>query len=183
MGCGPGCSDKWNPATKQAWRPPVGGWTVEVLPEDIPNSRLHEVWAKRRKVNHNSAKAAVQEVERFLKNNGVKVSRTNLREHATTLWRKKDPTRFASTVQSKENDIHAGLFKMAFSLAKEVVKSGVALVKGEAVVSGKVEVARRLTVCLGCEHFIEVSQRCDQCGCFIEYKKLLATADCPLGKW
>jgi hypothetical protein len=72
---------------------------------------------------------------------------------------------------------------MAFSLAKEIVKAGAALAKGESVLTEKGEAARRLTICLGCEHFIEESKRCEKCGCFIEYKKLLENADCPLGKW
>lgn len=41
----------------------------------------------------------------------------------------------------------------------------------------------RLAICKGCEFFVEASSRCDQCGCFMNYKALLPNAKCPIGKW
>lgn len=81
--------------------------------------------------------------------------------------------------------VEASLFDMAFSLAKEMIKSGKALIKGDQVMSTEEETARRLAICMDgpCEFFVENSMRCAKCGCKLKYKKLLATAGCPLGKW
>lgn len=180
MGCGPGCGDRWTPNIRQSHRPPKGGWTLLELPSDIPDVKLHKVWANRRIIHHQNAKVAVQEMERFLKQNGIKPDRTKLRDHATAVWRRRDPDRFP---KSKADRTEASMFDMAFNLAKAVVKAGGALIKGEAVLTENGEAARRLTICIGCENFIEAEKRCRECGCFIEYKKLLATEQCPIGKW
>jgi len=41
----------------------------------------------------------------------------------------------------------------------------------------------RINTCKGCEFFIKDSQRCSQCGCFMETKTKFKKAYCPVGKW
>lgn len=41
----------------------------------------------------------------------------------------------------------------------------------------------RLTICKTCDKFNHENKRCNQCGCFMEYKTLLPNAKCPIGKW
>lgn len=41
----------------------------------------------------------------------------------------------------------------------------------------------RLDICNGCEKFIHESNRCKECGCFMNLKTKLAEAKCPLNKW
>lgn len=41
----------------------------------------------------------------------------------------------------------------------------------------------RLEICRACENFNKESSRCSSCGCFMDYKTLLHSAECPLKKW
>lgn len=41
----------------------------------------------------------------------------------------------------------------------------------------------RLKICATCEHFIQKSKRCKQCGCFMESKAKFTMAKCPIQKW
>lgn len=42
---------------------------------------------------------------------------------------------------------------------------------------------KRLAICRQCEHFRERGARCEKCGCFMEYKTMMMSAICPVGKW
>lgn len=42
---------------------------------------------------------------------------------------------------------------------------------------------KRLEICRPCEHFRERGSKCEKCGCFMEYKTLIMSAECPIGKW
>ena len=46
-----------------------------------------------------------------------------------------------------------------------------------------VEKSRRLSLCLGCEHFEQNSKGCKKCGCYMEHKAGLTAAQCPVKKW
>ena len=41
----------------------------------------------------------------------------------------------------------------------------------------------RLKVCATCEHFIQKSKRCRQCGCFTEAKAKFTISKCTVQKW
>jgi hypothetical protein len=41
----------------------------------------------------------------------------------------------------------------------------------------------RMSVCLGCEHFLKITGQCKECGCFMKAKTLLPHAECPIGHW
>lgn len=59
-----------------------------------------------------------------------------------------------------------------------------AKVKGERVEVGPEEYARRVALCLTCEHYNDVKDTCSKCGCKGKKAKLkLATEGCPEGKW
>jgi hypothetical protein len=42
---------------------------------------------------------------------------------------------------------------------------------------------KRLEVCRECEHLEKKLMRCNQCGCFMNFKTLMKSAECPIGKW
>ena len=41
----------------------------------------------------------------------------------------------------------------------------------------------RLTFCRQCDRFNATTSRCNECGCYMEYRTLLPFAYCPLGLW
>ena len=43
--------------------------------------------------------------------------------------------------------------------------------------------AKRLDICRGCDRFNRKTSKCEECGCFMEYKSLILSSKCPLGKW
>ena len=43
--------------------------------------------------------------------------------------------------------------------------------------------AERLSICKVCDKYIHKTSKCMECGCFMEYKSLILSAKCPLGKW
>jgi hypothetical protein len=42
---------------------------------------------------------------------------------------------------------------------------------------------QRLEICRGCEEFMKLTSQCKKCGCFMNSKVKLPSAECPLGKW
>ena len=49
--------------------------------------------------------------------------------------------------------------------------------------SGQDEVERRLSICRECPYFVQRTERCRKCGCFMKLKTKLERAHCPIGKW
>lgn len=41
----------------------------------------------------------------------------------------------------------------------------------------------RMNICKQCEFFVQNSQRCRKCGCFLQAKVLFRSQSCPIGKW
>lgn len=41
----------------------------------------------------------------------------------------------------------------------------------------------RLNTCKGCEHYVELTHQCTECGCIMNAKTKLPNASCPIGKW
>lgn len=41
----------------------------------------------------------------------------------------------------------------------------------------------RYNICLECPELIDITKQCKKCGCFMNQKTKLKTANCPLGKW
>lgn len=68
---------------------------------------------------------------------------------------------------------------------KAVVRSGVAVARGEPLLIGKEEVAARLEICRGCEWFVARIERCasKKCGCYLRAKTALRAERCPELKW
>lgn len=66
----------------------------------------------------------------------------------------------------------------ALRAAGRIIK---AVVGGKKVRVSKDEQQRRLTICQGCDRF--VNGKCLDCGCVGRWKSWLATERCPLGKW
>lgn len=45
------------------------------------------------------------------------------------------------------------------------------------------EIQKRMDICLSCEYFNNLENRCNKCGCFLNIKTAWATEKCPIGKW
>ncbi len=42
---------------------------------------------------------------------------------------------------------------------------------------------KRMDICRSCEHFINATTQCKECGCIMKLKTKLPNAECPVGKW
>jgi phage regulator Rha-like protein len=42
---------------------------------------------------------------------------------------------------------------------------------------------QRLNICKSCPELIKTINQCKKCGCLMNIKTKIATAECPLGKW
>ena len=38
-------------------------------------------------------------------------------------------------------------------------------------------------ICKACEHYLEVRDKCLECGCFMALKRKIKNTNCPVGKW
>ena len=71
------------------------------------------------------------------------------------------------------------IFKMMKTFTSELanyIKEGAPNVTADAY-------AKRLDICSQCEHFIERTMRCGECGCMLQHKAKWRTSDCPKKKW
>lgn len=41
----------------------------------------------------------------------------------------------------------------------------------------------RLAICETCEHINKKNMQCLKCRCFMEYKTVIPSSKCPIGKW
>jgi len=41
----------------------------------------------------------------------------------------------------------------------------------------------RLAICEACEHYDKKKTQCLKCRCFMEYKTIIPSSKCPIGKW
>jgi len=55
------------------------------------------------------------------------------------------------------------------------------IVKGDYV--DNFEKKRRFNICNGCKYYKPKKRRCKQCGCFLRWKTLLKSQQCPEGYW
>jgi hypothetical protein len=76
--------------------------------------------------------------------------------------------------------------------SRAIVRVGAAAATGAEIRVSDEEKTRRLTLCLGCEHFTgersqdprgKVEGSCAKCGCTARWKTRLATEHCPIAKW
>lgn len=67
------------------------------------------------------------------------------------------------------------LFQMLKSFTKDTAK----FVKNGAPIISKDDYAERLDACMGCEHVNKKSMRCGLCGCMLQMKARMKTAECP----
>ena len=67
------------------------------------------------------------------------------------------------------------LFQMIKSFTKDTAK----FVKNGAPIISKDDYAERLDACMGCEHVNKKSMRCGLCGCMLQMKARMKTAECP----
>lgn len=42
---------------------------------------------------------------------------------------------------------------------------------------------QRFEICKACPELISTTHQCKKCGCFMNLKTKLVSAECPLGKW
>jgi hypothetical protein len=64
--------------------------------------------------------------------------------------------------------------------AKDVISGAVA---GEGLIASDEVYNHRMSICGGCEFFIQDTKRCNKCGCFMETKNKFINVKCPVNKW
>lgn len=42
---------------------------------------------------------------------------------------------------------------------------------------------KRMDKCMVCEHLEKKSKKCLKCRCFMDYKTMIPSSECPIGKW
>jgi len=72
------------------------------------------------------------------------------------------------------------------SIIKQLVSLGSATLKQVAhgfPAASEKEMEERATACDGCEKLNREEYRCGVCNCFLKYKIVWRTSECPLDKW
>jgi hypothetical protein len=88
-----------------------------------------------------------------------------------------------SMVESEDISKYPSNFQMARNLFKEAWKSTKGVVKTGKLLTDAKTAQDRINTCIGCEFFNKEDKRCTQCGCFMEQKVHLKTAQCPKALW
>lgn len=70
---------------------------------------------------------------------------------------------------------------MGKNLVQTAVDSVKSVIQGEGFSITEDQAATRLSICEGCEFY--VNTRCTKCGCYMAVKTHLKAATCPVGKW
>lgn len=71
------------------------------------------------------------------------------------------------------------LFKQAVNFTKSAAEHIADGMKN----TEKTQQEERMDICRGCEFFIEETERCSKCGCYLQLKTKWRGAKCPLKKW
>jgi hypothetical protein len=83
--------------------------------------------------------------------------------------------------ENTDNKNFPSLFVQADNLVKQVISSGTDVLKGKPLVASTEKAKARLDICAECEFFHQ--GRCLKCGCFMNKKAHLESAQCPINKW
>ena len=83
--------------------------------------------------------------------------------------------------ENTDNKNFPSLFVQADNLVKQVISSGTDALKGKPLVASTEKAKARLDICSSCEFFHQ--DRCLKCGCFMNKKAHLESAQCPINKW
>ena len=83
--------------------------------------------------------------------------------------------------ENTDNKNFPSLFVQADNLVKQVISSGTDALKGKPLVASTEKAKARLDICSACEFFHQ--DRCLKCGCFMNKKAHLESAQCPINKW
>lgn len=84
--------------------------------------------------------------------------------------------------ERKKEQKYPTKFKMARNIAKEMWKTAKRASQALPVLVDADTAKERLDLCMDCEHLTDET-RCTECGCFMNAKVNLASAECPIGKW
>jgi len=83
--------------------------------------------------------------------------------------------------ENTDNKDFPSLFVQAENLVKQAISSGTDALKGKPLVASTEKAKARLDICAACEFFHQ--GRCLKCGCFMNKKAHLESAQCPINKW
>ena len=74
------------------------------------------------------------------------------------------------------------LVKMIQNFGSALVQESTAILKNEQAITSE-EKNERFEICKSCEFFVNSSQRCMKCGCYMPIKTGWRSQKCPVGKW
>lgn len=94
--CGIPClMDKWQPPLIPTYRPPIGGWTINMMPAIFPDN-LRRLWSERAAKSNRNGHEAVVEMATFLQFNKQTIGPEQvaaIREQAEAEWCAREPSR------------------------------------------------------------------------------------------
>lgn len=98
--------------------------------------------------------------------------------------------KFIERLQQRKQDIANKVHTAADHVFKETVQFTSTMVESvkENFIQPIIElddavVEHRFNTCKGCDKFNHETQRCTECGCFMQVKTKFTQATCPLNKW
>jgi hypothetical protein len=86
--------------------------------------------------------------------------------------------------EGKENQKETipSFVKMVKTFGVALKQESMAILKKQDPISNE-EKQKRFETCQTCQFFIESSQKCMKCGCFMPIKTSWRSQHCPIGKW
>jgi hypothetical protein len=94
---------------------------------------------------------------------------------------------FGICLEPECNDDEENKMPSVVDMAKNLFESGVdiagGVLMGEGLVVDHETQQLRLSICNSCEFLEQASQRCIQCGCFMNAKTHFKKVSCPINKW
>lgn len=74
-------------------------------------------------------------------------------------------------------------YPSVLEMTKNAVLAGAKFISKGARFEGEKEQERRMEICNSCPLFDKVQKRCTKCGCYMNFKTMLSSESCPIGKW
>lgn len=69
------------------------------------------------------------------------------------------------------------------NVGEAVVRNVAAVVQGNQLKQEDKLIKARSEICFSCPYFVQKSNRCSKCGCYLSFKTWLKAEKCPINKW
>lgn len=69
------------------------------------------------------------------------------------------------------------------SILEKLKKNAGNTINSLGIIADKEVSQKRISICVECENFINLTRQCKKCGCFVDAKTKVKSAECPINKW